>query len=125
MCERCGLHPAVLRLTKIVRGMPVESHLCESCAGAGDPGFGGSLRCGHCGKEYALDELKLLLEQRPPPASLDKDSFRQWAGGFACWICSAALFPLDPSPLWDAYQKGTPMSEILRRCRPDQPPSLS
>ena len=124
-CERCGQNPAVLRLTQIVRGVPVEFRLCEKCAAAGDLTFEGPFRCGHCGKEYALGELKILLEQSPPPATLDEDSFRQWAKSFACWICGEDLFPLGPSPMWEAFRKGYPMSDILRRCRPDQRPGLS
>src|SRR5258708_279233 len=124
-CERCGRNPAILRVTQIVRGMPVEFRLCEECAGAGDLASGSSLRCGRCRKEYALDEVKMLLEQSPLPATLDEDSFRQWARSFACWICAEPLFPLDPSPVWDAFRKGYPISDLLRRCRPDQPPQLS
>jgi hypothetical protein len=124
-CERCGRNPAVLRLTHIVRGTPVEFRLCKECADAGDLASKRPLRCGRCGKEYAFDEVKLLLEQSPPPAALDEDSFRQWTRSFACWICGEPLFPNDPSPVWDAFRKGYPMSEILRRCRPDQPPHLS
>src|SRR5437667_7507033 len=119
-CERCVRNRASVRMTQIVRGRPVEFHLCEECAGNGGTAFGSLLRCGHCGKEYGLDELKILLEQTPPPAALDEGSFRQWAQSFACWICGDRLFPLDPSPLWDAFRKGYPMSEILRHCRPDQ-----
>src|SRR5690349_3245009 len=93
-CERCGQNPAVLRLTQIVRGVPVGFRLCEKCAAAGDLAFEGPFRCVHCGRDYGLVVSEILLEQGPAAAMFYEGSFRQWAKCFACWICGEHLFPL-------------------------------
>jgi hypothetical protein len=89
-CENCGREPAVVRVTRIVQKKPLESHLCETCAWV--PELAALPRCAHCGKEYALEELKKLFQGNPPPLLPDPAAFQKWESQFTCGICGGRLF---------------------------------
>jgi protein-arginine kinase activator protein McsA len=115
LCENCGQRPATVRLTRIVRGVPLESHVCDACSGK--PELGEALRCEVCRKSYTAEELKALFQANPPPEPLDPDSFRKWESGFTCTLCGQPLFAATPDSLFEFY-RNDPMLRLLRRRRP-------
>lgn len=120
-CERCGAAPAVVRVTRLIRGTPIESHLCDRCA---DPPLGpeeAGFRCPRCGKDYAPDDVKALFADSPPPAPLDEQSFREWQSRIRCRICQEPFFPQLSESVLD-FLKEYALQKILRHRRPPANP---
>jgi protein-arginine kinase activator protein McsA len=123
LCENCGQRPATARLTRIVRGVPLESRVCDACSGRPEPGE--ALRCDSCKKSYTGEELKALFQANLPPEPLDQDSFRKWESGFICTLCGQPLFGAAPDSLLEFY-RNYPMFRLLRRRpRPFGEPGLT